>query len=168
MVLSVVGSLIALCQIRPRIIAVGTSEMMMEPTRSARLMLRGGLGTRLWSLCSSIKARPERPFSLLWVPGAKGSALASGSSAFRPLDAAADRAVPPILPIVIGHAFLESRPRPTKPSYASHKKRVRDGGTPQLQIVRLVSLKAEQGNFWAIRASNSGTKINCGGGFQNP
>jgi hypothetical protein len=61
-------------------IAVGTSETIMEATRSARFMLRGRFGTRSWSLCGSIKARPERPLRLLAARGAKRSAIASGSA----------------------------------------------------------------------------------------
>jgi hypothetical protein len=80
MVLSVIGGLIALYQSRPRMIAVGTSETIMEATRSARLLLRVGLGTKSWSLCGSMKARADSALRLFGAFGAKRSAIASGSA----------------------------------------------------------------------------------------
>jgi hypothetical protein len=79
-VLSSSGSLIAPCQSRPRMIAVGTSEMINKATNSARLLSRTGSGTKPWSLCGWMMVLPEAPLRFLGVSGAKRSAIASGGA----------------------------------------------------------------------------------------
>src|SRR4029453_16466053 len=124
--LSLIGSLIAPCQSRPRMIAVGTSETIINATISARLLLRAGLGGKSWSLCGSIMGRAERQLRLLVAPGAKRSAIASGSAGV----STARRSLRLFGRMTVSDWL--SADGPMKPSYASHKKRVTDGGTPSI------------------------------------